>query len=368
MSRVTALFSSVPFWLAAVGCGSGSQKTPEASALDPCANLQSASCETVQAMKLPASLPPARGNKYGDSDAAAYLGLSLFFSIKLGDGVACATCHAPEAAFTEHTPVSTGKEAGTRNAPTVFNAARLKVIFWDGRADSVWSQPLFAVENPLEMGSSRLELVQFIAGDPSLKSAYEPVFGPMPDTSAWPTTGKPGDPAFDALPAETQTEVNLIAANVGKSLEAYMRKNTTSDSALDAFLAGDDSQFIDAAKLGLRAFMDGGCTSCHGGPMLTDEGFHAVGFPSLPGASADPGRPAGIPILENNIFNLAGPFADPDTGAEPPVVSDDSTFGAFRTPSLRNVKDGALRARRRAHDAERRNGRTRSKGERDGPR
>jgi cytochrome c peroxidase len=322
-----------------VGAMAGGAPATDSGAplVDPCDDPSAAMCALARSMKLPDVLPPARGNKYGDSDDAAMLGFSLFFDNRLGNGTGCAECHAPEFAFTDHKSVSTGKGTGTRNAPTVFNAGRLKVIFWDGRADSLWSQPLFAIENPLEMASSRLELAHLIDGDAALHAAYEPVFGKLPDMSSWPATGKPGDTAFDSLSADTQTEVNRVAANVGKALEAYMRKNSTGGSTLDAYLGGDSSAFIDAAKLGLKAFIAAKCTDCHSGSMLTDETFHDVGFPGLPDAGTDPGRPGGIPVLDANIFNLAGVFADPDTGATPPVTKDDAPAGAFRTPSLRNV-------------------------------
>jgi cytochrome c peroxidase len=316
---------------------------------DPCVDPSAASCGVAAAMRLPAALPQARGNKYGDSDDAAMFGFALFFSSKLGFGTGCVECHAPESAFAEHKPVSIGKGTGNRNAPTVFNAGRLKVIFWDGRADSLWSQPLFAIENPLEMDSSRLELAHLMSDDTSFRPKYEQVFGPLPDMKDWPADGKPGDAAFDALPDAAKDEVNRVAANVGKALEAYMRKNATGAAPFDDYLGGDSSQMIDAAKAGLKAFIDGGCTDCHEGPMLTDESFHDVGFPSLPDAAKDPGRPAGIPVLDANVFNLAGPYADPGTAAIPPVTKDDAPAGAFRTPSLRNVArtgpyghDGAL--------------------------
>jgi cytochrome c peroxidase len=317
--------------------------------VDPCADPVASTCAVTRAMRLPDQLPPSRGNKYGDDDQAAMLGFSLFFDGRLGNGTGCADCHRPEFAFIDRKSVSMGQGIGTRNAPTVFNAGRLQVIFWDGRADSLWSQPLFAIENPVEMASSRLQLAHLIADDATLRAAYEPVFGKLPDVSKWPATGKPGDATFDGLSSDVQTAVNRIAVNVGKALDAYMRKNTTGVSAFDTYLDGDDSQIVEPAKLGLKAFVDGKCVDCHKGPMLSDEGFHNVGFPSLPGAAPDPGRPGGIPVLDGNIFNLAGPFADPDTGATPPVTKDDAPEGAFRTPSLRNVTrtgpyghDGAL--------------------------
>jgi cytochrome c peroxidase len=298
-------------------------------------------------MVLPATLPPARGDMYADSDAGASLGFQLFFDGNLGTGISCAKCHAPESAFTDRLTVSQGKDAGTRNSPTTFNAARLSVFFWDGRADSLWSQPLFPMENPLEMASTRLDVAHFVAAN--YAASYESVFGALPDMTSWPASGKPGDPAFDGLPAKVQDQVNRVFANVGKAFEAYMRKNTTGVAAFDAFLAGDPSHMIDAAQRGFGVFLTSGCATCHSGPYFTDEKFHKVNFPSLDGAAPDPGQAAGMTILENNPFNLAGPYADPEPGAPPVEPSGPGTYGAFRTPSLRNVAstfpyghDGAL--------------------------
>jgi cytochrome c peroxidase len=299
-------------------------------------------------MLLASALPPARGNRYGDDKDAATLGFYLFFDTEFGSGVGCVTCHSPETSFADSKPVSKGKTLGIRHTPTVFNAARLKVFFWDGRADSLWSQPLFPIESSAEMGSSRLAVAHFIASHSSYRTGYEAVFGPLPDVSSWPAAGKPGDPPFDRLPADVKYQVDRVFANVGKAFEAYMRKNDSGPSSFDAYVAGGSTRMTDAAKRGLGVFLEHGCASCHGGPMLTDEGFHDVGFPSMPGAAPDPGRTAGIPVLEANPFNESGPFADPDTSAAPETIAPVAP-GAFRTPSLRNVAragpyghDGAL--------------------------
>ena len=242
--------------------------------------------------------------------------------------------------------VSMGKALGTRNAPTVFNAGRMSVIFWDGRADSLWSQPLFAIENPVEMASSRLALAHYVADTPALQALYVQTFSAagasMPDLTGYPPTGKPGDPSFDTLSSQQQDTVNRIAANVGKALQAYMRLNSAGPAPLDAYLSGDGSAMNLVALQGLGLFVTAGCIDCHSGPMLTDQGFHQVALPSLPGAAHDPGRAGALAILQANVFNLEGPYADltPSDGfvAPPEPANPD---GAFRTPSLRNVTETA---------------------------
>ncbi|MEY4508209.1 MAG: hypothetical protein RLZZ450_331 [Pseudomonadota bacterium] len=283
---------------------------------------------------LPEALPVAPGNKYADRDDVAMLGLGLFFDTGLGNG-GCPRCHLPELAFTDRKPISMGKGVGTRNAPTTFNAARLSVFFWDGHADSLWSQPVFAIESALEMDSSRLALAHHLREDLTLRPKYEAIFGDLPDMSLWPRAGKPGEPAFDTLDAATQTEVNRVAANVGKALEAYERKNATTRGPIDRFLLGDTSQLSSVSQDGLELFLTQHCDSCHGGPMLTDEDFHDVGFPDLAGAVLE--RVDARAVLERNPFNLLGLYADAPPSQPAWLHRPETPLKAFRTPSLRNV-------------------------------
>ncbi|HFD40036.1 MAG TPA: cytochrome-c peroxidase, partial [Anaerolineae bacterium] len=67
----------------------------------------------------------------------ARLGRKLFEDKRFSaDGtISCAHCHKPERAFQDGLPVSEGIQGqkGTRNAPTVINAAYFTTQFWDGR-------------------------------------------------------------------------------------------------------------------------------------------------------------------------------------------------------------------------------------------
>lgn len=61
--------------------------------------------------------------------------------------VSCATCHDPAKAFTD-SPLKTSEGinrlTGTRNAPTVVNAAFNATLFWDGRSADLEDQSQFA--------------------------------------------------------------------------------------------------------------------------------------------------------------------------------------------------------------------------------
>jgi len=307
-----------------------------ACAPHPCDGLSASRCEQVRALAMPAALPPARGNARADDPSAAELGFRVFFDSRFSSNqdVRCATCHAPEDAFADGLPTSRSSlGAVSRNSPTSFNAAASPWMMWDGRADSVWSQALIPLENPVEMGFTRLGIAHRIAL--SYQALYEAAFGPLPDLSdpvRFPAAGKPGDAAFDGMAPEDQEAVNRIAANVGKSMEAYQRKLFAGASKLDAFLGGDGGALSGSARQGLAVMANAGCLECHGGPYLSDGGFHRLGV-----AGADRGRAAGLETLAQSVFRLDGRYSDDPGAFQPPPSPVAGDEGAFKTPSLRNL-------------------------------
>lgn len=298
-------------------------------------------CGRVAALQLPESLPPASGNRLGDDDEAARFGFLAFYDRRFSSisDVSCASCHLPEYSFADAKPVPevVAGHPLSRNAPTMLNASRMgPFFFWDGRADSLWSQPLFAIESPDEMASSRLALAAAVYNTGAYRTRYEGLLGPMPDLSdstRFPAEGKPGDAAYDAMAEADKRAIDEVAANVGKMLEAYLRKVSSGRSKLDRFLAGESSAFGAAERAGLAVFAERGCIDCHSGPMLSDEKFHAVS------GTSDPGRARGIEILLANPFNSRGVFFDRGVGHAPELPRGASLDDehALRTPSLRNI-------------------------------
>ena len=65
------------------------------------------------------------------------VGDKLYHDKRLGSTgeIGCATCHDETKAFTDNLRVSKGINdlTGTRNAPTVINAAYMHTQFWGGR-------------------------------------------------------------------------------------------------------------------------------------------------------------------------------------------------------------------------------------------
>jgi cytochrome c peroxidase len=302
-------------------------------------NISNEQCDALFSMVLPLELPPSKGNAKADDEGAAALGFQIFFDARFSrtQEFRCASCHAPETSFDDARATSVALGSVSRNSPTLLNAARLTRFFWDGRTPLLWTQPLFAFEHPNEMDFTRLEIAHRI--NTSYQAMYQSVFGALPnlaDGARFPPRGAPGMTEFDSMAASDQLEINRIAANVGKALEAYMRKLAAGGSAVDAYLLGETTALSKGAARGLGVFARAGCISCHNGPMLTDESFHRLNVPDAPGTSPDLGQAAHYQL--ESVFLATGPFYDgaPPSEWNPWPDASKLEYG-FRTPSLRNI-------------------------------
>ena len=291
---------------------------------------------------LPNAPPPNPTNRFADDPMAAEIGQRFFFDFRFSKHgtIACSTCHSPFYAFADIESTSFATDRGTRNTPTVLNAAYNEWQLWDGRSETMWAQALFALEGEGEMAGTRLQYAHVI--HQHYKAEYEAIFGPLPeleDGTRFPPNGKPGDPAFDSMSEADQVAVNTVFSNIGKSVEAYQRLLITPDAPFDRYVAGNEEAISVEAKRGLKIFVGkGGCVGCHNTPRFTDNKFHNIGVPE--GMEEDKGRFQGIPKLLNNMFNSAGMYSDSRAASEQMlglIEAKPEDQGAFRTPTLRNV-------------------------------
>jgi cytochrome c peroxidase len=220
------------------------------------------------------------------------LGRWLFYDKRLSaDGtIACASCHRPEHAFSEPTPVSTGirGQKGGRKAPSFVNQAWTVYpnFFWDGRAKSLEEQALGPMANPIEMGHTHESILHGL-----LSNGYAPYF----------------KQAFG-------TE-EITAPRMAKAIADYERTRLSGNSPWDRWKSGGDSNAVvaDVKKGDVLFFGKAGCNQCHLGQNFTDSAFHhlGIGSDSTTGTFKDQGR-----------------FA---------VTNVDDDRGAFKTPTLRDV-------------------------------
>jgi cytochrome c peroxidase len=252
------------------------------------------------------------------------LGDKLFHDTRFSSTgeVSCATCHDRKKGFADALPVSEGikKLKGTRNAPTVINAAYLRTQFWDGREPTLEAQSAQPFLNPVEMGLKDHEpILKIVRTDPEYAELFKKAFG------------KTGDQI-------TMTEVQ-------KGLGTFQRTLIGGDSPFDRYYFGGDKEAMSPAAIrGFQIYIGKGrCVSCHlieqTQALFTDNRFHMIGVSAnqmpqdldeLSAAVEDvKKRGTDIAVLSNPKTSSLGRYA---------VTRDLTDIGAFKTPTLRNIE------------------------------
>jgi cytochrome c peroxidase len=262
------------------------------------------------------------------------LGEALFFDTEFSANrtQACATCHAPELAFTDprETPaagraVSLGDDGistGDRNAPTLTYARFTPAFhrndegefvggqFLDGRAGDLEEQAAEPPLNPREMAMpGKAAVVDRIRANPDYVGRFESVFGP-----------------------DVFGDVDIAYAAFARAIAAFERgpQFATFDSRYDRYLRGE-YELTDQEELGRLLFFSrqfSNCGLCHRlqpAPGYAEETFsnyefHNIGVPTNP---TIPG-PNGTGFVDHGLM-------------QNPAANESRHDGKFRTPGLRNV-------------------------------
>jgi len=267
------------------------------------------------------------------------LGAALFSdtNLSLNRTQACATCHTPDAGFSDPRdngygdPVShavslgdDGRSIGDRNAPSAAYARfsppfhrneeghYVGGLFWDGRAADLEAQAGGPPLNPLEMGMpDKQAVLERLMENQDYVTAFRTFFGN--------TVLDDAESAYDAM---TQS----IAAFERTDLFAPF------DSRYDRYLRGE-ATFTTQEELGRTLFFSEqftNCNQCHqlqplpGARMetFTNYRFHNVGAPvnrAVRAANGSAANAADLGLLANS------------------EVSEASEAGKFKVPTLRNV-------------------------------
>ncbi len=225
------------------------------------------------------------------------LGRELFFDKRLSrdNSISCATCHEPKHGFSDPHPVSIGVNArtGDRNSMSLLNVAFFEPLMWDGRAKSLEEQALLPFAAHFEFD---LPVVQAVAK--LRRHGYSEKF----------------KEAFGE---------DISEENLAKALAAYQRSLLAGDSPFDRYILLNDSQAISpAAQRGFEVFLKARCDACH---LIMTPGLHPFALRYI--------------LFTDNKFHNIGvgmDKEDPDPGRFA-VTGDPNDWGAFRTPSLRNI-------------------------------
>ncbi len=217
------------------------------------------------------------------------LGRMLFYEPRLSKNqtIACNTCHKLDKYGVDGEVTSDGHKGqkGTRNSPTVYNAAGHVAQFWDGRAATVEEQSKGPVMNPVEMAmGSEKDVMAVLKSMPEYVDAFKRAF-----------------------PDEKEA---ITYDNMAKAIGAFERKLVT-HSRWDKFVAGDDSALTPDEKAGFSAYVDAGCPTCHIGPYVGGNLYQRLG--------------------------VARPWPDATDPGREKVTKSSADHMVFKVPSLRNI-------------------------------
>lgn len=223
------------------------------------------------------------------------LGKQLYFDVRLSkdNTQSCNTCHNLNTFGVDNLPTSPGNDGknGTRNSPTVLNAALHASQFWDGRNKDVEEQAGGPILNPVEMAMPSEEFViERLSGIEEYKELFAKAF--------------------------PQEEQPITYKNLQKAIGAFERKLIT-PSKFDDYLAGNDEALNEQEKRGLETFMTTGCITCHSGNALGGQLIQKFG-------------------LFGNYWELTKSDRIDEGRFE--VTQNEADKYFFKSPSLRNIE------------------------------
>lgn len=220
------------------------------------------------------------------------LGRYLFFDPVLSrDGtVSCATCHNPDKGFSDGLKTSVGINHTSlkRAAPSLWNVAFYKKLFWDARATSLEDQMTGPLYSPEEMGTSRDELLETL----NQIELYRELF-------------------HEAFPDKKNDLIELT--EVYTAIAAFESSLISLNSRYDQYAHGYHEALNQQEIEGLNIFRSfvARCAECHTPPLFTNQQVAVIGLAEPEGKTRDVGA--------EKTFN------------------DSTLRAAFKVPSLRNI-------------------------------
>jgi cytochrome c peroxidase len=250
------------------------------------------------------------------------LGRKLFLDTRLSrDGtVSCASCHQSDRAFTDGKPRAEGVQGqtGTRNTPSLYNAAYTDAKFWDGRRPNLTEQVLDPFINPREQGlADHTELLQKFRAAKDYKALFQNAF--------------------------KRPLAHAAATDIASALSAYINDLKPQHTRLERYLSGNQAEFNAAEQQGLELFRGRAhCADCHHlgthAAPLTDGDYHTrgIGLSQLSSRLAKLTKALAVKALPDRERAIG---EDPDIAAlgRFVVTLHPSDLGQFKTPSLYSV-------------------------------
>ena len=253
------------------------------------------------------------------------LGRKLFYDrrLSLNNTFSCAICHIPEQGFANNemaTAVGIEGRSVRRNSPSLYNVGYARLLFHDGRENSLEQQawgPLLAHN---EMANPSIGyVVDKLKNNPDYRRMFEKAFKKGPNMEA-----------------------------IGQALASYQRTLNSADSAFDRWYFGKQKDALDDdAKRGFALFTGkAACSACHAiadkSALFTDQQRHntGMGYVEAMHKTQDKQRVQVAPgvFVDVDSENLKGLNAQKTNDLGYYEISQNpADRWSYKTPSLRNV-------------------------------
>lgn len=292
--------------LLSVGCGEGSGFPGDEDSDGVKSLLHIAYEPAPYEYTLPPGFPPLPVPSDNPlTEDGVQLGRFLFYDpILSGDStMACASCHLPQAAFSDNSdfPIGIDGLPARRSSMSLVNVAYYdRGLFWDGRVATLEEQAVLPVEDPVELHNTWPNVERKLQNHPLYPDMFRKAFGISS------TREITRDLAVRAL---AQFERIMLSSGTSK----YDRFLRGAYIPTDDEIAGHD-MFFDSDEF----LPDAECGHCHTGFLMTTNEYRNNGLDSVGPTTQD-------------LLN----FEDPGRGAVTGRLLDN---GLFRIPTLRNIE------------------------------
>lgn len=254
-------------------------------------NIELTNSPTPYVLTIPSNFPPVEiPDENPLTVEGVRLGRHLFWENRMsGDNsMSCASCHAPQYAFSDPSPSSIGinGDSSKRNSMVLQNLAWSNDFFWDGSVITLEEQILLPVMDSTEMDESWSNFLNEIKFDNLYRELFYDAFGTLEPDSI----------------------------HAAKAIAQFLRTMISSNSKYDKVLRYE-ANFTPDENAGFSSFNSltgGDCFHCHGGILGTDFSYKNNGLDEFP---IDSGR--GLVTL-NPLDNFK-----------------------FKVPSIRNIEYSA---------------------------
>lgn len=257
------------------------------------------------------------------------LGRMLFYEkrLSLDNSISCASCHAPQNAFSDSNPFSTGVNGavGNRNSMALVNLGWQQFFFWDGRAKTLEEQILEPIPNPVEMHQSWEDAIAKLYADVNYRNAFYKAFGEQ------------GIDRMKASKALAQFLRTMISGN-SKFDIMYKIENSLPLNSIDQQVNITPAEW---AGYDLFKSLNGAdCFHCHNGPLMQvqkfsnnglDNNFTDLGRMHVTGNSNDKGK-FKVPTLRN--IELSGPYMHDGRFQTLDEVIEHYSSGIVQSPTI----------------------------------